>query len=171
MKKLLLIPLAVGALYIPSIGSTVYYPDRPAEHYWVPGEIVHAQAIEIPTTPATVPQAESKPGPGSSVSLEDVKALVARYAAANGVRPGAMLDVIDCEAAKNDDGTYNPQGQSGFSYKGHRENSWGIAQINLDAHQDVSKAQAEDPEFAVRFMAEQFAAGNAHLWTCWRLQH
>lgn len=137
--------------------------------FWVPGEIVYAS--NTPATPPQVPQVEPVPPEATSTTPEALQALVARYAAEFHVRPGAMLDTLKCEAQQNPDGTYDPRAQSNFQYHGARENSWGLAQIHLTAHTEVSKAQAQDPDFAVRYMAEQFAAGNARMWTCWKLQH
>lgn len=51
---------------------------------------------------------------------------------------------------------------------GTREQSFGLVQIHLPAHPNVSKEEAIDPEFAVTFMAENFAAGRQRMWTCWR---
>lgn len=51
---------------------------------------------------------------------------------------------------------------------GTREQSFGLVQIHLPAHLNVSKEEAIDPEFAVTFMAENFAAGRQRMWTCWR---
>lgn len=49
-----------------------------------------------------------------------------------------------------------------------RENSWGLAQIYLPAHQDVTREQALDPRFALQWMAKEFSKGNQHLWSCAR---
>ena len=46
--------------------------------------------------------------------------------------------------------------------------SVGIAQIHLPAHPDVSKEEALDPEFAIRWAAKHFAQGHAYWWTCWK---
>lgn len=44
----------------------------------------------------------------------------------------------------------------------------GVAQILPRAHPDVTKQQMEDPDWSVQWMAQQFAIGNEHIWTCWR---
>lgn len=51
---------------------------------------------------------------------------------------------------------------------GTREQSFGLVQIHLPAHPNVSKEEAIDPEFAIRFIVENFAAGRQRMWTCWR---
>lgn len=50
---------------------------------------------------------------------------------------------------------------------GSREQSYGVAQIYLPAHTQITKEQAQDPRFAIDFMAKNFAEGNAHLWSCY----
>lgn len=49
-----------------------------------------------------------------------------------------------------------------------RENSWGIAQINLGAHPDITRLQALDERFAIAWTVEEFALGQQHMWTCAR---
>lgn len=58
--------------------------------------------------------------------------------------------------------------QSEIIYKGKREESYGIAQIHLPSH-DITKEQALDPEWAVRWAAEEFVAKRQWQWTGWRL--
>jgi hypothetical protein len=70
-----------------------------------------------------------------------------------------MASVIHCESSGNPKAI----GDGGKSY--------GIVQIYLPAHPDITKEQALDPEWAIDWMARQFSYGNARLWTCWRLLH
>ena len=51
---------------------------------------------------------------------------------------------------------------------GTREQSFGLVQIHLPAHPNVSYEEAIDPEFAIQFIVENFAAGRQRMWTCWR---
>ena len=46
--------------------------------------------------------------------------------------------------------------------------SFGLAQINMRWHPEVSEAQALDPDFAVPWMVIQFVKGKQREWTCWR---
>lgn len=48
-----------------------------------------------------------------------------------------------------------------------REDSWGIAQIHLPDHLDVTKEMALDISFAIEWSAKQFAAGREEMWTCY----
>lgn len=55
------------------------------------------------------------------------------------------------------------------SKNGKRERSFGIAQINLDAHPDISMASATDPVFSVAYAAQQWGEGNASHWSCYNI--
>lgn len=74
-----------------------------------------------------------------------------------------VIEVIRCETG----GTFNPNIQSGYYRNGVRENSWGLAQINLPSW-DITKEQATDPRFAIDFITMKFAAHQQSLWSCWR---
>lgn len=62
--------------------------------------------------------------------------------------------------------------ESGFNPQAHnltvREDSWGLSQINLKAHKNITKEQATDSKFAVNFLAENLAKGKGKMWTCWK---
>lgn len=67
--------------------------------------------------------------------------------------------------------------ESGFQIKkqseyikpdGTRERSFGIAQINLDAHPDITYEQATNPEWAMNWMGNEWSKDNAKIWSCWR---
>lgn len=76
-----------------------------------------------------------------------------------------MLDTIMCEskASTTVQSMYpDPKGPNG------REDSWGIAQINLPYHPDVSREEATNPDFALNFMAKHFALGKQSMWTCYK---
>lgn len=51
-----------------------------------------------------------------------------------------------------------------------KEDSWGVSQINLLAHTNITKEQATDPDFAIDFMAKHIASGDApRMWyTCYK---
>ena len=88
--------------------------------------------------------------------IVDLEELVEQVAEEHNVNANLMKRVIQCESQ------WNPRaiGDSGTSY--------GLAQIHLPAHPDVTKEQALNPEFAIRWMGEQWGEGNARAWTCFR---
>lgn len=79
----------------------------------------------------------------------------------HGVSFHEMRVTIDCESG------WNPKASNPGDSDG---GSWGIVQINIGkgAHPDITKEQAFDPEFALDFMAQEFAKGNQWKWSCWK---
>ena len=73
-----------------------------------------------------------------------------------------MDAVINCESG------WDTKIQSQHKYKGTdiQEKSFGLVQIHLPAHKTVTKKQAQDPDFAMEFMAKAFSQGNQDWWTC-----
>lgn len=51
---------------------------------------------------------------------------------------------------------------------GGHENSWGICQIDLDFHPELTKEQAIDPVFCTKWTAEQWQVGHATSWSAYR---
>lgn len=103
-------------------------------------------SVEVKTTPKTPAEILIDKGRGQGLSPAKIAEMVA---------------TVKCES--------NYQNiQSRIMRAGAREDSWGIAQIHLPDHPQVTKAQALDIEFAATFMAKEFAAGHERNWTCWR---
>ncbi len=73
-----------------------------------------------------------------------------------GVSEAVMRKVIYCESRFNP----NAVGDNG--------NSYGLVQIFLRYHPQVTKAQALDPVFATEFLAAKLAKNQGYLWTCYR---
>ena len=76
-----------------------------------------------------------------------------------------MWNVVTCENK-----ALNPMLQSYFPYKdgpNSRENSWGLAQWNLDAHPEFKREQVQNPDFALNEMAKSFNKGDYWKWTCY----
>jgi len=74
-----------------------------------------------------------------------------------GVSAGLMRQIIQCESSFNP----NAIGDGGYSF--------GLVQIHLPSHPDVTKEQALDPEFATTFLADKLSKGQGYLWTCYRM--
>lgn len=98
------------------------------------------------------------------------KELVQVKAAEYNVSPVLMEKIITCESG------WDTTVQSKHVYttdrpkegvkKGQRELSFGLSQIHLPAHRDITKAQATDPEFAIDFLAKNVAKGKGSMWSC-----
>lgn len=62
---------------------------------------------------------------------------------------------------------YVPNIQSMYiDSNGNRENSWGLAQINLDYNTSVTLEEAKDVEFSLNFLAQNLALGKCN--TMWK---
>lgn len=48
-------------------------------------------------------------------------------------------------------------------------NAFGLAQINLIYHPNITKEQAQDPHFALNFLAKNIKEGNGNKWTGYRV--
>lgn len=92
--------------------------------------------------------------------------LAERAADAYGINKKEFVATMKCESAGWQDI------QSGIPKAGGpngQENSWGIAQINLPAHPDISIYDALDVRWSLNWAAKQWSEGHARLWTCARL--
>lgn len=102
-----------------------------------------------------------------------MEGLIRWHAARHGVDPDVMVAVAKCESGlvpdRQSDHTYREGNRWGFP-AGTREKSFGIMQVHLPDHPDISESQAKDPDWSSEWAAKQFAAGNARWWTCWRTQ-
>lgn len=83
--------------------------------------------------------------------------LVVYYASVYHVSAQQMTDTIQCESR------FNPNAV------GDHGKSFGLSQIYLPAHKNITKEQALDPIFSIEFMAKSFKQGKQNMWTCTRL--
>lgn len=61
---------------------------------------------------------------------------------------------------------WNPSLQSYVIQKnGQREDSWGLSQIHLPSHPSITREQAQNPKFAIGFMADELSKGRAWQWS------
>lgn len=101
--------------------------------------------------------------------------MVASRASQYGVSFALLDRIINCESG------YSVAVQSKHRYhagnvpRGYRvgdtEQSFGLVQVHLPAHPNVSYAQAIDPEFATDFLAKNVAQGRASWWSCYTNPH
>lgn len=89
-------------------------------------------------------------------STSTASAIIEAYAAHYGIPAAPLEETLTCESELNP----NAVGDHGTSF--------GVAQIHLPAHPDITKAQALDPLFAINYAAEQFSEGREHLWSCFK---
>ncbi len=94
-----------------------------------------------------------------------VNELVDYYSKQYDVSRDVMHTVIKCESLASttvQSFHKDPTGPNG------REDSWGLVQIHLPFHPTVTREQATDPEFAIRFLAKNLSQGQGKLWTCYK---
>jgi hypothetical protein len=96
----------------------------------------------------------------AELDVSALKTIATAEAVSHGLNVEHFLNVIECESkfAANQKG----------DYRNGVPTSYGITQIHLPAHPEITKAQALDPFFSLHWAAEQWQDGNAKAWTCWR---
>lgn len=82
--------------------------------------------------------------------------LISRYA--TGTKAYEMKRTLWCESYYRNVQSYI------IDKNGNREDSWGIAQINLYWNPSVTKDQALDPEFSIKWMAERWGKTKWYGW-------
>lgn len=103
---------------------------------------------------------------------ETLDGKITRYARKYGINEARFRALILCE-----DRTMNPSKQSDLHYQfsdprrgiveGERERSYGLVQIHLPDHPEVSYVQAIDPDFSLNWAAQKISTGWT-LWSCWK---
>ena len=78
-----------------------------------------------------------------------------------GLSEGEIQLVIDII---REESQFNPQA----NLLTDQENSWGLVQINLYAHPQITQEQATDIDFAIRFLIKGLRDGNGCWWTGYR---
>ena len=86
----------------------------------------------------------------------------------HGINSEKFLKTIACEVKKDEGGEWVADAQSDIHGPHGRENSWGVMQIHLPSHPEITKSQAQDPAFAIPWAANEFAEGRANKWSCYR---
>lgn len=88
-----------------------------------------------------------------SPQVKTIEQLIDEKALQYGVSAEQLYFTLNCESSMNPK-ALNP----------HGEFSVGLSQINLEAHTSVTREQAEQPEFAIDFMAKNLAQGKWKMW-------
>lgn len=105
-----------------------------------------------------VAKAEAPPHPFLKV---DIKTYALNEALQAHVSPDLVRRVIGCEsnwdaAAKGD-------------FRANKPTSFGLVQIHLPAHPDITKEQALDPYFSIDYLVKKLSQGEGEQWTCYRM--
>lgn len=89
-------------------------------------------------------------------STSTASTIVEAYAVHYGIQSEPLLRTLKCESSLN------------AKAIGDHGTSFGVAQIHLPAHPDITKAQALDPLFAIDWAAYQFSLGKQNMWSCYK---
>ena len=73
-----------------------------------------------------------------------------------------FIETITCETA----GTWDQDIQSEYMQDYGQEESFGLAQIHLPHHPEITKSEARNPLFALKWMAEEWSKGRESKWSC-----
>jgi hypothetical protein len=103
--------------------------------------------------PNPLPTHQSLSSIKTVLSTNDVRAIVLSEARKAGVNPRLALWIASKESQFNPDAV----GDNGTSY--------GIFQIHLPAHPDITIASATDPQFATSWAMRQILAGKVSMWS------
>lgn len=90
-------------------------------------------------------------------STSTAQVIIEAYAVKYGVDSHSLTSTLACESGYNADAV------------GDKGTSFGVAQIHLSAHPEVSREQALDPLWSIDWAAKMFAAGRASMWTCYNM--
>lgn len=95
---------------------------------------------------------------------ESIGAKIDRIANVYKVPDNIIYDIVKRESG------FNPKAVGDVNYvcpkTGKIAPSWGLVQISSCWH-DIAKEQAEDPDFALNFLAKNLALGKCKMWsTC-----
>lgn len=111
--------------------------------------------------------AEDKLPPKVELTKAQMIEKVYKYSRQYNKDPDRILKIINCE-----NHGWNPELQSGLTYKkgnrwgfpeGTREKSWGLVQIHLPDHPNVTLEQATDAEYSIEFIAKNVGKVK---WSC-----
>lgn len=95
----------------------------------------------------------------------DIDQLITLSSTKEGINREHFYKTLECESAGFTDVAIqsyvpDPTGPNG------REDSWGLAQIHLPDHPDVSREMAQNPSFAIPYAAHLFKE-NPHYFHCY----
>lgn len=99
---------------------------------------------------------------------QQIRSLVKIYAKKYNVSESELMRTL-----RNENNIFQFDLQSGLKYKkgnrwgfpeGTREKSYGVAQIHLPDHPDITYEQAIDPRFSIEYMASEFSKGRQKQW-------
>ena len=98
--------------------------------------------------------------------------IIIKYSNRYDVSYKLMNAIINCENRQRDPNLqsrlyYNFTRADLGIFKGEREYSFGLVQINRHYNPNISHEQATDPDFSIDFLAKNLSKGNGTWWACY----
>ena len=90
-----------------------------------------------------------------SIPKETVENIILEYA--TGTKAYEMKRTIECESGYKNIQSYIVKDNK-------REDSWGLVQINLPNHREITKQQALNPNFAIKWMSDNWGKVKWYGW-------
>lgn len=120
-------------------------------------ELVPYSQVKIIKVAVSEPDRDDKPQNSVLVTFpyrhrQDIQALIYEIEPELG---NTLIRLAHCESTLNPDAV------------GDEGNSYGLFQIFLKWHPDVTQEQAQNIEFATKWTANKIRQGQGDLWTCW----
>ncbi len=97
------------------------------------------------------------------LTVTELKQFARTTALNNQIDPEVFIKVATCESG------FVSDIRSRAIHDGIQENSWGIFQINLAAHLDVTREQATDPFYNITWAAAHWPDASHHWKTCYKV--
>lgn len=115
---------------------------------------------------AQLPQAATSTLPIQVISIDDlIHQTVTKY----GLNYQHFYATLDCESEGFKDVAIQSQVPDRSSPNG-LEQSYGISQVFLPEHPDITKEQAIDPVWAINYAGELFSEGKEHQLHCYKIE-
>lgn len=115
--------------------------------------------VEIPqiVVPIIMQEVKATEIPVIATSTMTIAGKISYYSEMYKVSSSTIYNTIKCE--------------SGFNPKaiGDHGTSFGLSQIHLPAHTEITKEQAFNEDFAIDFMASSTSHGKLSMWSCARI--
>jgi hypothetical protein len=126
--------------------------------------LMSATALVSIATPLTLPSIVERVEPQEAelTSTSSIRSYIEAEAVKVGVDKNLAVMIAECESG------FVPQQSQIVNAKGERENSWGVWQIHLPDHPQVTREQAMDIKFSTEYSLDLLKKGQATLWSCYK---
>lgn len=119
--------------------------------------------VLVASIPFGAAASSTSPILSAASSTAEIQQMILTVAQNDGLNATHFLAVAQCESA------LDPTIQSTFKkLDGTQERSYGLWQINLDAHPDITLAEADDPTWSTQWAAKQWKNDLYTEWACWQ---